>query len=334
MPMPINDISSCLKEGQIMEVVNSMESNILRNQSPTAKFQSATEIGGSSQFGFLTSGQREQVQKTLFKIKSTGRKISDDQKKLVLDEAENQDNVMTNMYSVKDGIHQEFEVELRKSLIEFCKTLPPLFGKLKSQLIEQIIENVRGSYKSFEDSSVRRLQTNLSYGGKDLPEEEFERIIVSSATAELSSKGNQAFHSTVSIASDYLYEKIQDKLQDILFELTEAAANEANDEMKAQLQKSPSPKTTNATANPPKSGGSKLQPKVPPKIKKGPAPTPPKGKPSKGKEESSEEVVHVEALPKVEGNLNHATKDRAAVQQKRKPPSRKPRPSPPSQTAM
>lgn len=43
-------------------------------------------------------------------------------------------------------------------------------------------------------------------------------------------KSNQAFHSTVQIASDFLYEKLQDKLQDILYELNEAANEDAKKE--------------------------------------------------------------------------------------------------------
>jgi hypothetical protein len=72
------------------------------------------------------------------------------------------------------------------------------------------------------------MQTSLQYGGvKDVTEEDFERVIVEASGIELTNKTSQAFHTTVSFASDYIYEKLQDKLRDISDELTAEITNEA-----------------------------------------------------------------------------------------------------------
>jgi len=343
MPLPINDISGALKGNeaqQLVEVVNTMENYILRNQSPTARYQTQMSGGSTdgnsvaSQLAFLNSGQRELVQKAMFKIKATGRKVQDD-KKIVLEDAEVLDQCMTDIYGLKDGIHSEFEIELKKSLMSVVSTTAPIFGNMKTKLITQLIEQVRRYEKSFDEETIRRLQMNLQFGGKDLPDEDLSRVM-EAAVAELGAKSSAAFHSTVSIASDYLYEKLLDKIQDIVFELTEAVQSEISmssisDEKNKKATPVTSPSKTLSQSQlptqtaPAASTPQKSQPKVPPKPKKA---TPIKKSESKASKE--EETVHVEELPKTDSNLEHATKDRPGIQAKRKPPSRKPRPAPPS----
>jgi len=318
-----------------VEVVNTMENFILRNQSPTAKYQTQATggsnegVSSSSQMAFLNSGQRELVQKAMFKIKSTGRKIPEE-KKLVLEDAEVLDQCMTNIFGLKDGIHSEFELELKNGLMSVVKTTSPIFGNMKSKLITQLLEQVRRYEKSLDEETIRRLQTNLQFGGKDLPEEDISRVM-EAAVAELGAKSSAAFHSTVSIASDYLYEKLLDQLQDIVFELTEAVQMELSmsssnleDKIKPKSStvSSPAKPATQPAAS---TTPSKSQPKAPPKPKKAV-----KKSDSKTSSKDEEPVVHIEELPKVESNLSHATKDRPGVQAKRKPPSRKPRPAPPT----
>jgi len=255
----------------------------------------------------------------------------------LIQEAEGQDNLMTSIYGIKDQYSQEFEDVLRKSLVTYCNSLTPLFGKTKNQMIAQICETVRNYHKSLDKETVTRLQMTLSYGGKDLSEEELERVIVSATSAELNSKANQALYSTVQIASDYLYEKVQDKLQDVLFEMN-AAEQKAAEQKEAEEAKKVAATTNSNTHSskplptPTKSASSsapaKPQPKVPPKAAK---------KPSKGgsKTGGDEAEVHIESLPKVESTLTHAVKDRVALAQpKKRPPTRKPRPAPPSATSM
>jgi len=300
-------------EKEVGDIIEKIESNLARNQNPTHKFSSSENtVGGKSgqAFGFLSSGQREEVQKLLFKIKSTGKKVEDPNFRVILEDAEVQDQAMTNLFSLDDQIHQAFEQELKKDLTAFVKTTSPLYNKMKIQLIEQVMASVRKSYKCFSEDSIKRLQTNLAFGSKDLPEDEFERVIVSSAGAELSSKANQAFHQTVTIASDYLYEKMHDQLKDIVDELSSEVANDI------VRRGSEAPVTS-------KVGASKPPQKAPPKT---PVKSP---EPAKTKSAPKKVETPVDSLPTVESNLEHATKDRPTQGNKR-PPTRKKRPAPPT----
>jgi len=311
------------------EVVDKIQANLARNQNPTHKFTASKEnsVGKSSQtFGFLSSGQREEVQKLLYKIKSTGRKVEDPKARIVMEDAESQDQIMTSLFSIDDQIHQIFELELKKELVTFVKTTAPLYNKMKSQLIEQLMQNVKKGYKCFPDDVIKRLQTNLAFGGKDIPENEFERVIVDSAGAELSSKANQAFHQTVTIASDYLYEKMHDQLVVIADDLSSevALASLQVEPVRKQSEPGQAPsKLTSSASKPPQ----KAQP-VPPA--KGGAKVVPPPKPVK---KSAVPTTNVENLEKIESNLEHATKERPTQSNKR-PPTRKKRPAPPSQTTV
>jgi len=330
VPLPINDISGALKGSealQVSEVINHIERFLLRNQSPSAKFQSNTEVSSNNQMAFLASGQREQIQKTVLKIKSTAKNVPDE-KKVVLEDAENQDQVMSNLYLLQDQFQHLFETQLKQDLIQFVRKCSPTFGKLKAQMTDGMLEQVKRYFKSMDDDVLRRLQSAVAYGAKDLPEEDFEKVLLDAAAAQLNNKANTALLSSVQIASDYLYEKLQDKLQDILLELTEAANEAARREEEAKLGPSTPAK---GPASPAKSSGppAKAPPKAPPKAPKAPPKAPPaSAKPSKASKHEDE--ADISDLPKVQGHLSHATKERPGIQQKRKPPTRKPRPMAPT----
>jgi len=295
-----------------------MEANLARNQNPTHKFTSSeTSVGGKSgqAFGFLSSGQREEVQKLLYKIKSTGKKVEDPAARVTLEDAELQDQIMTNLFSLDDQIHQAFDHELKKELLAFVKTTAPLYNKMKGELIEQLMTNVRKSYKCFPEDTIKRLQTNLAFGGKDLPEDEFEKVIVTSAGSELSGKANQAFHQTVTIASDYLYEKMHDQLLDIADELTSEGSGD-----RSEHKSLPSIPTSSSSSK----LSQKPQPALPTKATKGAPPAKPP------KKSTAPPNTTVQNLNKVETNLEHATKERPAQSNKR-PPTRKKRPAGPPQ---
>jgi len=231
---------------------------------------------------------------------------------------------MASLFTLDDQIHQAFEQELRKELATFVKTTAPLYTKMKTQLIEQLMISVRKGFKCFQDDTIKRLQTNLAFGGKDLPEDEFEKVLVNSAGAELSAKANQAFHQTVTIASDYLYEKMHSQLQDIADELASevALASLQTDEMKKST-------TTKEPVKEPKEPAAKAAKGPPQKAQ----PKPPTKPDAKSKPAKKAVAPSVDVLPKIEGNLEHAVKDRPAQQNKR-PPTRKKRPAPPQQIVM
>lgn len=361
LPMPIADISAALKEAETNELILKMQRFILRNQSPTGKFggNSKQEIASGSQFAFLSSGQREGVHKLMSKIKSTGRKVPESANVLI-EEVENQDQIMTSLYIAKDQAQQQFDMLLKQKLLDFVRNCSPLFGKIKAELIDQTADIVRKGMRSLDEQTVRRMQTNLAFGGKDLPEDEFEKILVGAAHSQLSAKANQALHSTVSIATDYLYEKTQERLQDVADELANEVSLEtsrlsdgigggrSSDEMiskSSPLKSSIKGSSSSTSSLMETAAGSSSKPppqRPPPKLPTQPTSTkkqatpkvPGKALKSSGgvphKDSDSPVVVHLESLPKTEPSLDHTTKDRASVKQKRRPPTRKPRPAPPT----
>jgi len=318
------------------DVIVKIERNISRNQSPTAKYQKGTvhssDLG--NQFAFLTSGQREEVQKVLYKIKGTGRKIPED-KKIVIEDVQNADQIIANLFNIKEQISAAMEIELKQQLISFVKQVLPLYGLQKSNLLDQLGDSIKKGFQCLDEEAVRVLLTNLQYGGtKDLTQEDLERVLVDVAGVELTTRANQGFFSSVSIASDYLYEKMHDLLKNIADELLTEATQETSrqEEEKLAAQKAkisprdkpPSPRDKPVENKP-----------IPPSSKK-PVPPPKSAKPAPktpAKGQKPDPVVQVEVLPKVESNLSHATKDRPAMQQKR-PPTRKPRPAPPPETKV
>jgi len=254
---------------------------------------------------------------------------------------------MTNLFSLKDQIHQGFDYELKAELTKFVKQVSPLFGKMKSQLISQVMDSAKKNYKCLPEETIRRLQTNLAVGGKDLQEEEWQKILVDSVALELSAKAGTAFHSTSTIASDYLYEKIQDQLQDISDELFA----EEKEKLQAEIEPmTPRPMEANkeTTQKEPAKPPAKVPPKIPPPMGTKPSgtstpppaasakTTPPaaKGKAPLPPKKGTGKDIGIESLAKAEVLTEHATKGRPQIQQKRKPPTRKPRPAPPAAALM
>jgi len=324
MPLPINDIATAIKgpdsayPKHFNDVIVKLQRSVLKNQNPGAKYGSdqidLSRGGNTSSFGFLSSGQREEMQQVLHKIKGTGKKVPED-RKVVVEEAEMQDQTMTALFNLKDEVVAQMELDLKSEIVKFTKTLSPVFGQLKAQLIAKLMEAVKLRYHSLPADTIRRLETNLAVGGRDVQEEDLEKVLVEMAFGDISSKASQALHSTATIASDYMYEKLQDQLQDIFFEFSSEAkpSEEPTGKTpvttgKSAVKEAPKDKTP---APPPK----KAPPKPPPKT--------PTKKPSTAKESTVPEVK-VEELPKVESNLSHTTKDRVVASGKR-PPTRKPR---------
>lgn len=190
------------------------------------------------------------------------------------------------------------------------------------------------------------MQTVLAFGAKDLEQEEIERVLIESAGAQLIAKANQALHNLVSLASDYIYEKVGDQLNFIADELIEESEESLSkmqrsgsshmvrleesakikEEKKPEEKKPPSKpappppdkKPTSEAKQETKPESKPSQEKKPPS-KPVPPPKPASNRPSKPTEE--ENVL--KDLPQVKTLTEHATKDRPAAKAGRRPPTRK-----------
>jgi leucine-rich repeat-containing protein 16 len=127
-PLPISDIAAAMKQNsaaRTAEVVRKIGEKMRFNQSPTAKFASYGGIDDddesgntNSEFAFLSSAGREEVQKTVFRLKASGRKPPGSAKSALKD-AENQ--VMNNFQKKK------IEIEKKKMIFFFFFFLLTLF---------------------------------------------------------------------------------------------------------------------------------------------------------------------------------------------------------------
>eukprot|EP01116_Phalansterium_solitarium_P004867 TRINITY_DN1604_c1_g3_i1.p1 TRINITY_DN1604_c1_g3~~TRINITY_DN1604_c1_g3_i1.p1 ORF type:complete len:955 (-),score=337.75 TRINITY_DN1604_c1_g3_i1:456-3320(-) len=337
MPLPLMDISAAFAASKgpeiqaLNDVIRKIERCIMRNQNPDT-FRAKAAAAASTTFGFLTSGVREEMQKVLHKINATGQK-PEGEDRTVLEDAEAQDQVVTQLFNIKDQYQQALEEQLRAALGDFVQQIHPLYAGTRSQLIDSVRDHVRTSYRSLDDDTIKRLQPALAYGGKDLHLDDFEKLLVQEVGGQILSKANQAFHSTTTIASDYLYEKLQDRLEEIHFDLMQSSAPPPTSRREHSAGSYPSVAPKSPAASRSKPAADSPAPKKPPppvptkELKKKSEPT---KKPERPPRTDLAPEVRLEQLPKVTSNLRHATRARAAGDQQRRAPTRKPRPAAPA----
>lgn len=352
-PLPINDIAAAMKGGaaaKVQEIVSKIETKLRFNQSPTARFASGSggddeeNQGGSSTFAFMSSAGREEVQKVVFRLKAHGRPVPE-WANAALEDAANQDAIMTDLYGIKDALAQEAEVEMRRGLTKAAEAAYPVFDQLKGRLVQELVKRAGKGYKSLQTEEgkqeVKRLGTNLNFGysAKDLDQADFEQVLVGAASAELANRANMALHGTVTVASDYLYEKLAVKLQEALDEINIDIATEKGDAEAAAVAAASGGKKRERGSR----GSSKVEtPRKSSKSDKSdkseksdkPPKTPSKSSKPAAKEEDAGPPVDLAKVEVVESNLEHVTKARAAGPAARRPPTRKRRPAPPPASSM
>jgi len=340
LTLPLHDIASAQKDGKeaLDNLIKNIERLISRNQSPTASKFEVVEGAGISKgnasgnlFAFFSSGLREEMNQYLNKIKSTGKKAPGGRDQVTVEDAENTDNTMTRLFNFQDEIQAAMEKELRVALVNSVTVIAPAFGKMKQELIDKLMEVIQKSIKCLDEDTVRRLRTVLAYGGKDLSEQDLGSLLVDATQVELGAKASQGFFSVITLASEYLYEKIGDQLKSIYDDLTseiQQTEDQAIEEAKKDLP-SESSKTSPASKIQTKEEPKKEEPKKEGTVIKETKKEEPKKEGTVIKETKKEDkkkdegpVVHLEALAKKEGNLNHLVKDRP-VQAGKRPPTRK-----------
>merc|ERR1712137_1495239 len=219
MPMPIIDIANALKSEnpkQVQKCMNRLQSLLARNQNPKALKGGAVGGGGSfSQYSILSSGDREHVERLKFKIKSSNRSTSDDQK-VILSDAENNDSSMAAIHNIAEAHQTIMADEITSKLKELAKDIMPVVDKHFAEMVQDVLGSITERYKNLDSDSVRRINTSISFGVQPLEEKKIEKILASAASAEIASKANEVFGSALEICTDYIYEKIIDGLVTIV----------------------------------------------------------------------------------------------------------------------
>ncbi|GAM21013.1 hypothetical protein SAMD00019534_041880 [Acytostelium subglobosum LB1] len=219
MPKPLLDIMKAYSESpvRLSNLLKDIDHYINRNQSPLRQFHDTNQGGtsiGSTNLAFLASGQQQNIEKLLNKIKSVGKKSTDPHHLVVIKDAENTEKVVGGLHLVKESVHASLELELNKKLKEFVDVVADVINQKREEMLQQIVQTMQGTFKSFDQQTYKRLATGIQYGAKDFDETNIEETLVKGAGAEMSNRVHECFISALEIASDYTYEKIGNGLED------------------------------------------------------------------------------------------------------------------------
>jgi hypothetical protein len=82
-------------------VISDIEKSLSRNQSPVRQFEAhkSTALGS---FNMLTSGQQQNIDKLVMKIKSTGQKIDDKDGLLVIQDAGSTEKFVAGLHLMRE----------------------------------------------------------------------------------------------------------------------------------------------------------------------------------------------------------------------------------------
>mmetsp|Transcript_22643 Transcript_22643/g.89577 ORF Transcript_22643/g.89577 Transcript_22643/m.89577 type:complete len:1056 (-) Transcript_22643:76-3243(-) len=215
MRLPIIDISAIPKsEPRLLKTLDLIQATLARNQNPKSTLGQGG-AGGFSQLAFLSSGEREHVERLRLKIKSQNRKLTEDQKLTVTD-ADSNDNYLSSIHGLVEAHQLEMAAEIREKLKELAGDIMPVVDNHFQNMVGGILETVKSNYTSLDQDSVRRINTSIQFGTEHLESSAVETILASAASAEIARQANKAFGSALEIVTDYIFEKLGDSLQAIV----------------------------------------------------------------------------------------------------------------------
>ncbi|GAM24434.1 hypothetical protein SAMD00019534_076090 [Acytostelium subglobosum LB1] len=251
MNKPLIDIMKAYNENpqRLTNLIRDIDNYINRNQSPLRTFENnaGAAIGGTN-LSFLASGQQQNIEKLLNKIKSVGRKATDPDHMVVIKDAENTEKVIGGLHLVKEAVHASLEVELNQKLKEFVNVALDVVNQKKKEMMQQIVHTMETTFKSFDQQTYKRLATGIQFGSKDIDESHVEDTLIKGAGAELSNRVHECFLSSLDIASDYTYEKIGNGLESVFQDLIREEEMSHRENNSAEIP--PSPETPPARSTP------------------------------------------------------------------------------------
>eukprot|EP01100_Stratorugosa_tubuloviscum_P001010 TRINITY_DN1224_c4_g1_i1.p1 TRINITY_DN1224_c4_g1~~TRINITY_DN1224_c4_g1_i1.p1 ORF type:complete len:1158 (-),score=655.33 TRINITY_DN1224_c4_g1_i1:200-3643(-) len=231
MPLPVLDIGATLRSEQpdkakeVQNLLSTIQNLLANNTAPRKIIDSTKKTQNISvaQSRILSSGEREQIERLRFKIKSLGRQPNSEQQAVIAD-AENNDSTLSSLHFLAEEVQYAMADKLKESLRSVAASVQPVFSDQYRELISRLMGTVQQNYKSMDNNTVRRLGMSINLGGKDLELEQIEKVLVDTAADELASKASECFMSAVQLATDYIYEKLTDSLQGILDDMQNSRA--------------------------------------------------------------------------------------------------------------
>jgi len=265
----------------------------------------------------LSAGEREEIQKMKVRIKAitAGKELSARQQKVLKDADEN-DTHRAGLYFLEEEVQQAMEDEVKAKMAAFCVNLIPTLELYQAALNKKVLESVKANYKSLDPSFLGDLERELKEGSKDVSSEEIEKILVKGASGQIASEVTEALISTVGTASDLVFAKLYEDLENILTGVKEGKPEPIPSSAKGQDGGGIKGGTS--------SGGKGAPPRVLPK----PPPVPPKDrKESVGEPPKSPQVAEegspgskIGDAPLKRSNIgSHLTKERPMGPKRRRP---------------
>jgi hypothetical protein len=227
MSLPILDIEAALsKESDkpgFLKVIRDLEACIVNNNSPKSKFK-AKEARGGNEFLFFSTSQREALEKQIVKLKSKGKKPSEDDQ-IAIKDAENFETVIGDLHIAKADTLAELEVALKAKLQSIAEELSPLLAQHLMGLKRKMLDIIKNGYASLDEDTVRRIGTGISFGTREVDVKELQDVMVVAAGADIAVRSQESYQSAVDIASDYCFEKLEENL----IQITERLQNEVEE---------------------------------------------------------------------------------------------------------
>ena len=312
MPLPVDDIAAVIAQGgsaataasaAILEIQNFLA----RNQNP-AKFACAGSGGGAGGAAgglMINMGQQQIVDDMVMKIKrvDVNRMLETSPEFMdAVEDAQRANKTAIAFQLAREEIQTQLQAEVNTRLAAFSEQMADLVGQMKGQIRSRLVEALEKGARSIDADTARRLGVAVEFGAKSFDKTTLDKILVTAAGSEIMSKAGECFASAVEVASDYMYEKLMDRLDDIFSEIIDAleaetAAAEAEEAHKAAAAAAPAAPASSQPA-PKKDDKDKDQhkhhigskpktaPAVPPKstgAAPGKAPPPPQRAPIPGK---------------------------------------------------
>lgn len=235
MSLPILDIESALsKESDkpgFLKVIKDLEACIVNNNSPKSKFKAKSERGGN-EFLFFSTSQREALEKQIVKLKSKGKKPSEEDM-IAIKDAENFETVIGDLHIAKADTLAELEIAMKAKLQTFAEELGPLLAQHLMGLKRKMLDIIGAGYASLDEDTVRRIGTGISFGTREVDINELQEVMVVAAGSDIAIRSRESYQSAVDIASDYCFEKLEENLMQI----TDRLQNEV-EEAKSKPKKS------------------------------------------------------------------------------------------------
>jgi hypothetical protein len=150
-----------------------------------------------------------------FKIKSSGKALDEDGER-AMEDAQNNDTYISQIHNFQQEAQMGAQVAIKAKLGEFVSALAPVIDEYYQGMLSKVMKLVKTQYLSIDEETARRLHRNIMFGAKEVDEDAVRKVLVDATGEEIANRANEQFVSAVEIASDYIYEKLGEYLEDIV----------------------------------------------------------------------------------------------------------------------